>query len=419
MKCPKAFELDLADFVVDPSSEAWAAFRAHYPECEDCAAEVAIWDEMQAFLRSGGPGATTAHPPKELLLRYEEQRATLSAIEAAMLGKHLATCRTCPDELAALRTFDFSVVRRQPAPRAQPWWALGLELVSRIRPVVMHPAFAYALVLMLLFPAVIQLRLAGRSQLTAKIALESPREPTVARQRITTDGDRPEVAPPPPSAEHIPGEPQDAAPAATREATPPTDGDSQLASAGTRPRRAASRRTQPAGSAAGDGAPPAHPADDAPATKASPVAADDEDASDALVPREPADADSDEPRVLGLADTEEPHDDARHARRAVKGAGATHDDAERDGSWQTIVLAPGRTPAVQRADLATGVILRLPPADRDVEIRVVGPGGREASRETVRSPSGEPIEVRIRATELIAGTYRVLTQTSELLFIVR
>ena len=117
MKCRKAFELDLADFVADPSSEACAAFRAHYPACEECAAEVAVWDEVQAFLRSGGPGATTAHPPKELLLRYEEHRATLSAIEAAMLGKHLATCRTCPDELAALRTFDFSVVRRQPAPQ--------------------------------------------------------------------------------------------------------------------------------------------------------------------------------------------------------------------------------------------------------------------------------------------------------------
>ena len=83
------------------------------------------------------------------------------------------------------------------------------------------------------------------------------------------------------------------------------------------------------------------------------------------------------------------------------------------------MLAPGRTPEVQRTDLANGIVLHLPPADRDVEIRVVGPGGREAGRETVRSSSGEPVEVRIRESELAAGTYRVLTQTSELLFIVR
>jgi hypothetical protein len=451
MKCRKAFDLDLADFVVEPSSEAWADFRAHYPGCEDCVAEVAVWDEMQAFLRSGGPGPTTAHPPKELLLRYEEQRSTLSAIEAAMLGKHLGTCPTCPDEIAALRTFDFSVLRRHPSPRPQPWWTLVVDVVSWIRLVVLHPAFAYALVLTLLYPALLQLRFAGRSRPTEQIALELPR--TVAHQQITTNGDRPEVMSPPPSTEHIAGappnvgaaqqeprplRPDDRTRTVARDTAPPTDENAQLAAASTRPRRAASRHAQPAELAAVDRAPTDRAVDNAPAAKAPPVADHDENAadeleetvgSDALVHGEPADGDSSAPRVLGLADTEEPHDDARHARRTAKGAGATQDDAARDASWQTLVLAPGHSPVVQRADLVTGVILRVPPADRDVEIRVVGPGGREVARETARSLSGEPVEVRIGATELVAGTYRVLTRrldgstssepTSELLFSVR
>ena len=445
MTCRKSLELDLADFVLDPSADAWVAFRAHYPACGDCAAEVAVWEEMQAFLRSGGPGGTTAHPPKELLLRYEEHRSTLSAIEAALVEKHLASCRTCPDELAALRTFDFSVVRSPLSLRPAPWWTRALEmLASRMRPVVLHPAFAYALALILLYPALIRPRLAGHRVPAEQIARDSSREPADARRGPVVDNARPEVRSLPPATEHMTGvspeataphalhEDAPAAPAVARDAAPPSAGDARLAAARRRSRPTAAQRAQPAGPAAAD-----HAANDAPAAEKPPGAdgaenapedMDETDGSDALVQGEPADVDADEPRVLGLADTEVPHDDARPAPPTAKDAGVAREDATNDPSWATIVLTPSRTPVVQRAAVATGILLRLPPTDREVEIRVVGPNGQETAAETVQSPSGEPLAVRIRMTELIAGTYRVLTRVkgsaaseepAELRFLVR
>jgi hypothetical protein len=149
----------------------------------------------------------------------------------------------------------------------------------------------------------------------------------------------------------------------------------------------------------------------------------------------PAEEDSSEPRVLGFADTEEPRDDAKRDQlAAVASTVIAPQEAGTDGSWQAIVLAPDRTPEVRLDDRATGVSLRLPsstlpPAAREVEVRVVGPGGRETVRETFRSPLAEHVEIRIRAGELATGTYRVLARTmdggtpsdqaAEFLFVVR
>lgn len=439
MKCQQAFALDLAAFVVDPSADAWAGFRAHYPGCIDCAAEVAVWDEMQTFLRSGGPGTTTVHPPKELLLRYAEHRASLSAIEAALVGKHLASCRTCPDELAALRTFDFSVVSPAMVPHVPRWGAVARAMVASMRSLVLHPAVAYALVLLLLYPAVMQLRLVARGVPTTQIADERqvaadagrPTEASASAERDLRDRWDAEAQAPPPVRADAPAEP------AVAHTTQQANGASQLAAASTRPPRATARRTQPAGAAAH----PDRATDDARRAPQASVDGRDHGVSDERKPTEPSGvvvqeeepvderADADEPRVLGLAESGEPHDEAREAREAEKDTHATEGHPPGDAFWSAIVLAPGRTPTVERADLRAGIVLRLPPADRAVEIRVLGPGGEEAARETVPSPAGDPVEVRLPATKLVLGTYRVLTRPldrgaasapiSELSFIVR
>lgn len=424
MTCRKSLDLDLADFVLHPGAEAWAAFRAHYPSCRDCAAEVAVWEEMQALLRSGGPGGTTAHPPKELLLRYEEQRTTLSANEASVVQKHLATCRACPDELAALRTFDFSGLRPPSSLPARSWWSHVAEVAARMRPVVLHPIFAYSLVLVLLYSVLVQPRVVSRPGPAEQIARESSVEPADDRRESAVDGRHHEVSALPPAAERMIGVAPEAAaparphgvavdaPAAPVVAPAAHEGESRLASARSRPPRLASRRPQPAPSTVPD-----HGAAEHSATSVPPVPGGDENASDegskdtgseTLAHEEPADVDSDEPTVLGLAETEVPHDQARATRSTAVVAGV----ARADGAWATIVLAPGQTPAVQLATLASGILLRVPRTDPDAEIRVVGPNGREPARETVRSPSGEPVAVRIRASELMAGTYHVLTYTN-------
>jgi hypothetical protein len=443
--CRKAFERDLAAFVIDPRDPTWAEFREHYPTCPDCAAEVRAWTELQIELQAG-KGEHDPHPSKDLLLSYEERRETLHPAERRMIEGHLACCHVCSDELRMLRGFDFSVLRRPVPRRRERSWRLVRELPSWLRAVVWHPAFAYALVLMLLYPTAMHLRRAGDGLPTEapaqRLALEATGQPSMARSGAASDG----------------GESKFVKRRATRETTQGIEEDSRLAAVGTRPRRTRGP-LGPAGRLARTrGGPPSTPAEgsapepartpalavaEVPAltgqiASAKPPATHDAaaaeradvkaptapdvggDGSDDLEETEgserlfgwaPFGGDSGEPHVLGFADTEAPRDDAKRARHTATAA----EDAGTGGSWHAIVLAPDRTPEIGLEDLVTGVLLRvpssaLPPGARDVEIRVVGPGDREAVRKIFRVPSTDSVEIRMGAGELATGTYRVLAR---------
>ena len=156
MSCRRAFDLDLADFVAGSARPEWAEFRAHYARCAECSAEVRAWTELHLLLQ---PPA--AHPAEELLLRFETEPGRLPAAERRAVEEHLARCPSCNDELAALRRFDFTVlepkVAASPAPSFAEW----------LRRLVLHPAFAYAIVLLLLYPA-LEGRLRSRGQQAAR-----------------------------------------------------------------------------------------------------------------------------------------------------------------------------------------------------------------------------------------------------------
>jgi hypothetical protein len=156
MTCRRAFEIDLAGFLRDPASAEFAEFRAHYPRCADCSAEVRIWTELHLQLQSGGAVAEASHPAEEVLLQFEEQPDALDAAQRATVERHLAQCRSCQDELRALRSFDFGNLERPAPVRAQRWRQVIADVPSWIRGVVMHPAFAYALVLLLLYPTAVK-----------------------------------------------------------------------------------------------------------------------------------------------------------------------------------------------------------------------------------------------------------------------
>ena len=156
MSCRRAFDLDLVDFVAGSARPEWAEFRAHYARCAECSAEVRAWTELHLLLQ---PPA--AHPAEELLLRFETERGLLPAAERRAVEEHLARCPSCNDELAALRRFDFTAlepkVAASPAPSFAEW----------LRRLVLHPAFAYAIVLLLLYPA-LEGRLPSRGQQAAR-----------------------------------------------------------------------------------------------------------------------------------------------------------------------------------------------------------------------------------------------------------
>jgi hypothetical protein len=150
MTCRRAFELDLAEFVADPRAERFGWFLEHYPACAECSAELRAWSELEAQLRGE---AGSAHPDEEVLLHYEQSPDSLGTAERTRVATHLAACRSCADELAALRSFDFEVLAPAPAPApARELASILAGLGERLRGLVLHPAFAYAVVLALLYP---------------------------------------------------------------------------------------------------------------------------------------------------------------------------------------------------------------------------------------------------------------------------
>ena len=164
MSCRRAFDLDLADFVASSARPEWAEFRAHYARCAECSAEVRAWTELHLLLQP-----PVAHPAEELLLRFETERDRLPAAERRAMEEHLAHCVSCNDELAALRRFDFAALEpKAAASPAPPFGAL-------LRRLVLHPAFAYAIVLLLLYPA-----LEGRLSPPARQAVREDRTPAIA-----------------------------------------------------------------------------------------------------------------------------------------------------------------------------------------------------------------------------------------------
>ena len=165
MSCRRAFDLDLVDFVAGSARPEWAEFRAHYARCAECSAEVRAWTELHLLLQ---PPA--AHPAEELLLRFETERDRQPAAERRLVEEHLAHCPSCKDELAALRRFDFASL--EPRAAASP----AASFAAFLRRLVLHPAFAYAIVLLLLYPA-----LEGRLPSPARQAAREDRKAAIER----------------------------------------------------------------------------------------------------------------------------------------------------------------------------------------------------------------------------------------------
>ncbi|MDJ0866651.1 MAG: zf-HC2 domain-containing protein [Myxococcota bacterium] len=196
MSCARSERIDLLAFLEAPRDAAFDDFREHYPRCRACAAEVRAWTELHAALRAGA--AEPAHPGPELLARYEEDPGALAPEARARISAHVAACPACRDELRALRAFDpaaLAAPARRP-PRAAParpsrGW---LGALGRL---VWHPAFAYALVGLLLFPVLYRTAL-------PPLAREPAAAPEPIARRSMPEPDSFEGAPSPASGRSVP-----------------------------------------------------------------------------------------------------------------------------------------------------------------------------------------------------------------------
>ncbi len=206
MGCRRSQEIDLPAFLADPRDEAFADFRGHYPGCRDCSAELRVWTELHESL-------SARHPEPERLARYAE----LPAAERAGIDRHTARCPGCREELTALAAFDPAWLG---AAAAAPD---GPSLLERLRAalapvgrVVWHPAFAYALVGLLLLPVVQRLA-------------STPSAPTVDQLFSTANGPSYQGdAAPQPAPERSLLEPSEVAEAPVAQPTPPRASHGEL-----------------------------------------------------------------------------------------------------------------------------------------------------------------------------------------------
>lgn len=164
MTCQETLALDLAEFLARPTAPEFSAFRAHYPRCADCAAEVRAWTELHASL------SATTHPSPDMLLRYEGRG--MADADRHRVAQHLATCAPCRDELRALAVFD-----RDAAPAAARVTVSEPRRWSfRLPRLVLHPALAYGLVLALLFYPALRSRF-SETELTQTATRSGDRAP--------------------------------------------------------------------------------------------------------------------------------------------------------------------------------------------------------------------------------------------------
>jgi hypothetical protein len=110
--CNHASEVDLAAVLTEPHSPEGEEFRQHYPQCEQCSAEVAKWQKLEQVLRVAGKATPVTHPTEEALLQFQQNAERLSLEERRAIQEHLQTCRVCKAGLSQVTSFDFSLIQK-------------------------------------------------------------------------------------------------------------------------------------------------------------------------------------------------------------------------------------------------------------------------------------------------------------------
>jgi hypothetical protein len=364
MACRRAFDLDLVACLLDRERPEWREFRDHYPRCPECAAEVRTWTELHTH-------PDPDHVEPAALLAFEDAPGTLATAERRRIGAHLEACASCRDELTTLRGTDVAQLVQgegRPAPSSRRW------RLPSLRGVLVHPAFAYGLVLVLVLPAawpLVRDQVAPRPR--AKPAVHAPAA-GIAEEKVV--------------------------PAPAREldavGTPPLsdDADSPF------------EHEAPSQGAPSQGAPSREFfRSDALADAAAP-----RDEDRALAPAEPAT--ESRRRALGGADQAVPAapEPVRAQTKRSAAAKAAPDPMEKDTAWPTVMLDPQVDTVVSVT--GPGLLVRMPIPTTALtaglaEVRVRDRSGTREMRQQHFGPPAHVAEIRLPAAWLTPGTYRV------------
>jgi hypothetical protein len=386
MTCGKSLEIEFTEFLADPRAAAFAAFRAHYPRCAECAAEVRAWTELHGRL-------SAAHPDPESLARYED----LAPEERAALDRHLAGCSSCREELAGLAAFNPQRLAAgvSTVPAREPRSAGLREALASLGRLFWHPAFAYALLGMLLLPTLYRSvgpGLEARAPQPADLAVELES----VEERLALPVADEQLAEPEPAVAPRVGVGRGAWQAA---APPAAERRLAEAKSGAEPERGASKRVAAALEEPERAAPRARAA---PAEK--PLAFGDERGS---APRAARRRDQTPPSQRAVAEVEGA---VAEGLEPPSAADALEGARREPVAAEPLVAAPALSKALPSALLAHTAALRLDaqrrveidlPLDRALELRIPVPAG---------TPTGGEVSVRIPSGWLDAGAYRIELQ---------
>ncbi|MBI3796165.1 MAG: hypothetical protein HY268_04240 [Deltaproteobacteria bacterium] len=157
--CRKASEVNLAVFLAEPQSREWEEFRQHALYCEACSAKVFQWTQLGDLLQSAGRNAVATHPAEELLAQFHNRRESLAEADRLLITQHLQICPACREELSLLASFNFTLIQKW-IEEEQPGQTTVVErpvleefsltrFLEALRSLILHPAFAYGIALLL------------------------------------------------------------------------------------------------------------------------------------------------------------------------------------------------------------------------------------------------------------------------------
>jgi hypothetical protein len=208
-KCHKIQDIDLALFLLEPHGSEWQEFRAHYPQCVTCSAELQRWTSLEHRLRSMANTGATRHPSAETLVQFQQKSDLLSPEAHETIATHVSTCVTCREEVKLLGSFDPSRISQWANATKTPVLANEREswstrLWNMLRPLFPHPAFAVGLVLLLSAPFMRAYYLSSFNQapISPDIAPTSAPAPAIENAQVRQTPaaqleERQEVEPPP------------------------------------------------------------------------------------------------------------------------------------------------------------------------------------------------------------------------------
>ncbi len=203
MSCRRAFEIDLSAYAEHPRDAAFEAFRRHYPGCRDCSAELQIWTELLQGLERGAQ----AHPRPAELAAFAASSPPHPGAPPPPIARHLASCPSCRDELRA-------IARGAPAWPSDASAGAGPARFARaaqwLRRLLVQPAFAWGLVLLLSVPAWWGLFPRPQQRVLAPSLAEAPvpaAAPEALRERVDDVPLPARAAPAPSLPEHAPAAP--------------------------------------------------------------------------------------------------------------------------------------------------------------------------------------------------------------------